>query len=103
MATDLLIEAHHETLTANGGANGILTVASTANFRREARVFLHATGLPSLELLVDKIIDDKKIAVRDPNVIGAARKDCSAYTMALGATIFMPAQSDFYSSQWVRH
>lgn len=102
MATDLQIDPEQQALTADGGSNGILTVASTSGLRKGARIFLRADDLDSLELVIDKVIDATHIAVRDPNVTGAVRKDCSSYTMVLNAKLFQPAQSDFYASQWIR-
>lgn len=101
MATDLQIPYEKQALTANGGANGILTVASTALFRKGAVVLL-SDGTLSVKLVIDLIIDATHIAVRDPSKIGALRYDASAYLVANSAAVYQPEQTDYYNNDWIR-
>lgn len=101
MATDLQIPYEKQALTANGGANGILTVTSTANFRKGAIVML-SDGTLSVKLIIDLILSATTIAVRDPTKIGTLRFDASAYLVANSAAVYQPEQTDYYNNDWVR-
>lgn len=100
MPTDLQVPYEKQALTANGGADGRLTVTSTANFRRGARVLLIDNDTAAIELIIERIVSATVIEVRDPFVTGACLKDCSAYTTAQSAAVTQNPQADFYARQW---
>lgn len=102
MATDLKIPYEKQALTADGGANGILAVTSTAKLRKDARVLLKSNTVDAVELVIDAIVDDTHVAVRDPSKTGMARYAADAYLLADGAALTQNEQSDFYSAFWLR-
>lgn len=77
--------------TVDGGSNGLVTVKSTYRFKVKASVVLSATGLPDLTLEVKRVLDKTTLLV-GPGTNILKREDISAYTVALGATIFQPEQ-----------
>lgn len=83
-------------LTVDGGSNGIITLPSTVQLRIKSVVYLTATGLTSKQLVVDDIIDDFQVALRDPDIVGHLRFNCSAYTVALSAALVQPQQTNFF-------
>lgn len=84
-------------LTADGGSNGVLSVSSTAPFVKGARVFLKATGLPTVDLEVAAVLSATQLAVK-LQTSPSARYNSSGYTMALGATLVQPEQDVFNES-----
>jgi hypothetical protein len=100
MATDLKIPYVAAALTANGGANGIYTIADTSKFRKGARVLLGSSTQASVELVVDEVIDATHLALRDPAAIGTTRYAGGAYLTADTAKIVQNEQTDFYARLW---
>jgi hypothetical protein len=98
--TDLHIPYEKQALTANGGADGSLTVTSTANFRKGARVWLASGTQTSVELVIDQIVDATHVKVRNPNVTGLAYYNCSAFLLADSAALFQNEQTDQYARSW---
>ena len=82
MATDLQMPYVAQALTADGGSDGRLTVASTANLRKGARVLLRDNTNDAVELEITKIVDATHVEVKDPSKIGTFLYDCSAYLVA---------------------
>lgn len=81
-------------LTADGGANGILTIADTSAYVKGATIFLGATGLPTVELEVAAILSAATFAVKLKSS-PSARYNSSGYTTALSATVVQPEQDVF--------
>lgn len=84
--------------TANGTNEGVVTIANNAAalFKVGMKVYINATGLPTLQLQVKEIDSETNIQVgpipQKLNTPGAntgitARSNISAYTVALGANI----------------
>lgn len=73
-------------LTANGGANGILTVATTLNLRVGQRFVLKNTSgaVESVVLFIVEILSQTTL-IAGPTMRGGT--NLSAYTLALGATL----------------
>lgn len=73
------------TLTANGGANGVLTVASTNGLHVGQRVILRDTiGTPFLTLYVIEVLSATTFTV-GLTLVNAT--NCSAFTTANGSTV----------------
>lgn len=87
-------------LTANGGATGVLTVASTTGFAKGCRVWLNGDTQTGVELVIAKIISATTMAVRDPDVPGTVRYDCSAFTTARNSVVLQNEQTDWLASNW---
>jgi hypothetical protein len=81
-------------LTADGGSNGILSIADTSAFVKGATLFLGAQGLPTVELEVAAILSPTNFAVKLKSS-PSARYNSSGYTTALGATVVQPEQDVF--------
>jgi hypothetical protein len=81
-------------LTTDGGSNGILSVASTAPFVKGSRVYLGASGLPTVDLEIAAILSPTQLAVKLQSS-PSARYNSSGYTTALGATLVQPEQDVF--------
>lgn len=86
-------------LTANGGSNGILTVASTAQFVAGAQAFLAGVVAPNIQVRIVSILSSTTLTVQPwaSNQLGNLM-DCSAYTTADSATLGQPDQDVFKSS-----
>lgn len=77
-----------QVFTANGGTNGVITIADTSPFRVKQEVFLSATSLPSLnDIEVKVVLSSTQLAVGPKSGNINARTDVSAYTTSLGAFI----------------
>ncbi|WNM70132.1 tailspike contains pectin lyase domain [Myxococcus phage Mx1] len=89
------VEYFKTPLLANGGSNGIVNVGATAasSFVLNARVYLSATGQPIVELVITEI-DGGNLGLKLPSS-ASARFNCSAYTVAAGATLTQPDQDVF--------
>lgn len=102
MATDLQVPYVSLALTADGGANGRLTVTSTTGLRKGAFVMLASSTQASVQLVIDTIESATTVTVRDPTVTGAFLFNCSSYLVADSAVVVQNPQVDFYASQWLR-
>lgn len=87
-------------LTANGGANGTLTVADTSSFRLGATVWLADTVGNNKELIVAAIVSATVIAVRDANANRFDYWPAGLFTTAHTATVYQNIQPDFLASNW---
>jgi len=98
-----------QSFTADGTANGVVTIAGNACslFKVKQKVILTATGLPNLLLEIKEIDGNDNIQVgpiagtlnvnNNPNIQSqntgiSARTNISAYTVGLGAAIFADEQ-----------
>lgn len=90
------VSAVSAAFTANGGADGYVTVASNAAFYPGATVWLSSTAVASQEAIVSDLSGSTKIGVRFVRAVGTGpsygRNDCSAFLAADTAMISMPAQ-----------
>lgn len=101
------IAAAGAALTANGGSDGSVTVASTTPFRAKARAWLSDANSPSAEVVIVQIDSATVMRVRFAtpavaalgqgvaqvlNPLNYGFSDVSAYTTAQTARIDMPAQ-----------
>lgn len=101
------IAAAGAALTADGTADGSVTVASTTPFRAKARAFIRDNNTPAVEVIIVEIVSATVMRLRlaspvpadlgqEPNLglrgqnYGAS--DMSAFTVAQSARIDMPAQ-----------
>lgn len=100
--SDLQIPYEKQVLTANGGSDGRLTMTSTANLRKGARILLRSDLIAAVELVIDRVVDATHIEVRDPSKTGAMLQNCSAYLTADNAAVFQNPQVDYYASSWLR-
>lgn len=87
------------TLSADGLANGYLTVASTSGFFVKARALLSNPGASlSQEVIITEIVDATHVGVQFvptktylyPSNYG--RSNCSAFTLAGASRLDMPSQ-----------
>ncbi len=78
--------------TANGGANRILTVASTTGFVVGAYCFLSSDTQLTVPLVIDEVISATQMAVRSVQPALYSRFNCSAYLLAANLKITQPNQ-----------
>lgn len=79
--------------TADGQANGTITVADTRLFKVKQEIVIAATTLPNLDNLEVKRINSATQLIVGPRGANInATQDVSAYTTALGANIFANEQ-----------
>jgi hypothetical protein len=83
------------TLTQNGDANGLITVADNQLFRVGAIVYLRSSTVASKQLVIDALSGTTGVYVRDPLVNAYTRFNASAYLQADSATLTQPIQGDF--------
>lgn len=91
-------------LTADGGATGVLTVASTAAFYPKAFGFIsddntasrriQITEILSATTMAARFVQEENLATSNSQVQGPSygRSDFSAYTAGQNAKVWMPAQ-----------
>lgn len=79
-------------LITNGTQNGTLSVPSTLSLAKGATIFLVAKGRENKQLVVDEVLSETSLVVRDPNSGGYTAYDCSGYSMQNGAQITQPEQ-----------
>ena len=74
---------------ADGGADGTITLSSTAGFKVKQSVVVSAISLPNKDLEVKKVLSATKLIVGPVVTTGKliAREDLSLYTVASSATI----------------
>ncbi|MDE2425710.1 MAG: hypothetical protein KGO96_07370 [Elusimicrobia bacterium] len=80
-------------LTANGAATGVITVASTMGFRKGALCYMNGTGLTSQEVRIMNIVNGTQMTVRltsDP--VGYGGSSMAAFTTAASSSITQPSQ-----------
>ena len=77
--------------SVDGGSNGLVTVAEACRFKVKASIVITANSLPTLTLEVKRVLSETTVLVGPAGNI-LARSDISAYTVALGSTIFQPEQ-----------
>lgn len=78
--------------SANGTADGIVTVANISDFFTKQIIQINATGLPSLNLEIKRFLTPTTFRVGPAGHI-QAKQDLSAYTVALGANISAEEQN----------
>lgn len=76
-----------QSFTADGTMSGLVTVASTDDFRAKQLVHISAAGLDTLELEVKRVISATELYVGEPGRRMETRTDVSDYTTALAAQI----------------
>jgi hypothetical protein len=77
-----------QAFTANGTANGIITIIDTTLFKVKQKVYLSAPTLPHLDNIeVKHVIDSTHLVVGPTSGNIKSTYDVSAYTVALGASI----------------
>jgi hypothetical protein len=85
-------------LTANGGSDGIIKVASTAGFKVKQIAILQAPSLAPTQVKIQRVVSKTELIVgpAGPLVQGKqnmnTRVDVSNYTLALGSFIFAAEQ-----------
>lgn len=78
--------------TANGGANGSVSIADTSLFKVKQQVVITATGQQNLELEVKKVLSPTSMIVGPITGSINTFTDISAYTTAASANIFANEQ-----------
>lgn len=74
--------------TANGAADGLITLADACQFKVKQQVFLFAATLPNLDQIeVKQVISDTQLYVGPKGGAITTRTNVSAYTVALGSAI----------------
>lgn len=85
-----------QVLTANGMANGVITVASTLNFKLGAVAYLNGTGLPTLTVKIVAILSTTSLQAQlDTNNVAQLSyggSNFSAYTTAAASSLTQPQQ-----------
>lgn len=96
----MAIERHWEyqapiAFTADGGADGLVTVSSVECLKVKQNIVVSAVGLPDLALEVKRVISFTQLIVgpKQSKLGLKAREDISAYTVALSASIRAEEQS----------
>jgi len=93
-----------QSLTVNGGGNGILTVSTAAGFSTGAICYLVSDTLTTpISLIVDAVLNSTQIAVKPANAQSYTRFDCAGYLVVDNAVVTQPAQmpgnSDFLGQE----
>jgi len=81
-----------QVFTADGGANGSVSIANTSLFKVKQQVVITATGQPNLELEVKKVLSPTSMIVGPVTGNINAFTDLSAYTTAASASILANEQ-----------
>lgn len=82
-----------QVFTANGGANGSVSIADTSLFKVKQQVIITATGQPNLDSLeVKKVLSPTSMIVGPSTGSINTFTNLSAYTVAAGAQIFANEQ-----------
>lgn len=93
MVEKRLIAIPPQLFLANGGANGVITVADACIFKVKQAVIIDAIGVgPTTDLEVKRVPDDTHLIIGPKHGNIDARANLSAYTVALGANIFANEQ-----------
>ncbi len=79
-------------LSADGNANGYVTVASSAGFFVGTRVWLSSATQTSIECFVTELVTGGVIGLRDVASSGYGRTDVSAFLVADAAKLDAPSQ-----------
>ena len=79
--------------TADGQANGIVTIQDTSCFKVNMAVVINAVGKEPLRLGVKRVIDNKMLIVGPENKSVHSKYDISAYVLGINPTIEAPEQS----------
>lgn len=81
-----------QVFTANGGANGSVTIADTSLFKVKQRVVITATGQLNLDLEIKNIVSPTVMIVGPATGNINSFTDLSAYTTAASASVFANEQ-----------
>jgi len=81
-----------QVFTANGGADGSVSIADTSLFKVKQQVVITATGQTNLALEVKKVVSPTSMIVGPTTGNINAFTDISAYTTALSASVFANEQ-----------
>lgn len=85
-----------QAFTANGTAQGVVTVANSTGFKVKQQVVISATGLPDLVVKIMRFISPTSFYVGPTNPTAGqgltGRTDISLYTVALGAFVYAQEQ-----------
>ena len=82
-----------QAFTANGTANGVVTVPDTTLFKVKQDVHISATSLPTLyKLEVKEVLDAHQMVIGPDGGAINLTTDLSAYTVALSANVFCPTE-----------
>lgn len=89
----MAFERHYEAqgpfaFTANGGADGIITLETVGQLKVKQVVKLSAIGQPDLPLQIKRVLSPTQILVGPNDNDFKTKTDVSAYTVADGATVF---------------
>jgi len=83
--------------TADGTANGVVTVSSTTDLRKAATVSVYSDTVGPVQLVIDEILSSTTLAVKVLSGYNYVRYDVSGLTVVDNATIVQPEQFDFYT------
>lgn len=93
MVEKRLIAIPPQLFTANGTANGVITIADACMFKVKQQIILDAVGVGvSSDLEVKRVTSDTTLEVGPARSNIDSRADVSAYTVASGANIFANEQ-----------
>jgi hypothetical protein len=82
-----------QAFTANGTANGVVTVPDTTLFKVKQDVHISATSLPTLyKLEVKEVLNATQMVIGPDGGAINLTTDLSAYTVALSANVFCPTE-----------
>ena len=93
------VSSAHASLTANGGSNGLVTVASNTAFKVGATVWIRSNTVDGRQCVVTDLVSTNQVGLRfyanngtlRDSVPSYGRSDLSAYLLADGATISQEA------------
>lgn len=79
---------------ANGSAYGIVTIADTAGYRVKGKAVISATGLPALEVQIQRVLSSTQMVVGPVGSVPQPNNftNIGLYTVALAASIAFPEQ-----------
>jgi len=85
-----------QALTSNGLPDGVLTVASTLNFKLNAIAYLNGTGLPTLTVKIVAILTTTTLQVQaftnNVSQLNYGGTNVSSYTTAAASSLTQPQQ-----------
>ena len=87
---------YSQSLTANGQANGTVTVASTINYKLGAIAYLGGTGLPTITVKIVAILSTTAVQVQlvtnNVSQLNYGGSSVAAYTTAASSFLTQPQQ-----------
>lgn len=87
-----IVHKKHAALTANGGADGLVTVADNSGWLPGSTVWLSSSTQEGLQCIVSQLVGTTQIRLRKADAPAPGAANVSAYLLADGAKISMESQ-----------